>query len=454
MRPVATFRTRTLEFCRRDDGGITVLSLFLFIVMLIVTGLAVDVNNAQQARVKLQGAADAAGHAALVWRSKNNTEAAAKAKGIELAEANMPTTIFGNVLATADVEFGDWDNVDRTFTPDPGNRTAVRVTTRRVEGRGNSIGTFLMWMIGVDDLTLNTVSVWDVQDGFCPPRSPDKKRGEGFFAVKEVDFQTANTFKDGFCVHSDTFVKLSQANDFEPGTTVSMPDEMDLVLPKSGWGGNPGLPEALTSMDYNLQLFFNQFPTMVNDFFDPASPNQPDYVTDAVVNTVVLPGSGPKLTLSLLKPNAVNVVTCPDDTGFDIPQDALIRDVVIATTCSVKFLKNAAMENATLVTTNTDILSVQGPQGARIGASTYCNDGLAGANVLTLGGVKFASGFQAYGANLIAGGYMELAAQADGLAGINFLSGDAIDVASQSEFGFCGFGPPELLIIPVFRMVM
>ena len=424
-----------------EDGGITVLSIFLFIVMLMTLGFAIDVNNAVQARTQLQGAADAAGHAALYTRYKDPVEQNAIDKGIAIAEANMPTSIFGSVLASADIEFGDWDGVTRTFTPGAG-ATAVRVTTRRTGD--NAVTTFLLKLIGVDAIDLNTVSVWDYDEGWCP-------RGEGYFAVGRIDIQSNNHYKDGFCVHSEEHVEFSQGSIFDQGVVVSMPDEGDLVIPASGMSGNDGLYEALDSINYNLSTFFNGLQGIANAHLEPTASVQPTYITN-----MVAPPNSPKkykknITMADITQNAVNYMGCQNKT---LTIDDVIQNAVIVTPCEVKFNSGAAIENATLIILNDSSKSFSAPSGARIGASTYCNDGIGGATLITLGDFTVAAGLEVYGGNVIAAGDIKGTSNANGLAGINFMAGGELDMTSNGDMGFCNYGPPTPFAIPVFKMVM
>ena len=430
---------------RNEEGGITVLSLFFFIVMLMAAGLAIDVNNAVQARNQLQGAADAAGHAALYWRNKQSDVDLAKTRGISIAEANMPTSIYGNVLATADVEFGDWDSTTQTFTPDTTDDSAVRVTTRRTKAGSNSVTTFLLKFIGQDELELNTVSIWDADDGWCP-------RGEGYFAVGRVDIQSNNDYLDGFCIHSETHVEFNQNSTFQEGVVVSMPNEGDLVIPNSGFSGNTGLYEALDSINYNLTSFFNDLPAMANSHLVPTSSVQPSYITD-----MTTPPSKPTkykkpITAADITPNAVNYMDCNNKT-LTVDNNVVITNAVIVTPCEVKFNSGAAIENATLVVLNTSSKSVSASSGFRIGNANYCNDGLGGTTLITLGDFTVASGLEVYGGNVIAAGDISGSANADGLAGINFMAGGTLDMTSNGDMGFCNFGPPQPFRIPVYKMV-
>ena len=128
--------------------------------------------------------------------------------------------------------------------------------------------------------------------------------------------------------------------------------------------------------------------------------------------------------------------------------------MTIVTSCEVKFSSGSALENATLVVLDTSAKSVSAPSGFRVGAPTYCSDGQRGAKIITLGDITVASGFEAYGANLIAAGDINVTANANGLAGINFMAGGRIDATSNGDMGFCDYGPPEDFNIPVFTMVM
>ncbi len=455
-----------------EDGGITVLSILLFIVMLAVAGLAIDVSYALQQRAQLQIAADSAGHAALYWRWRESTgeivDPAAEAQAV--AMANMGGGALGDILATSEVEFGDWDNIARTFTPDPTEFTAVRVTTRRNQTNANAVKSMLMNFVGVDAFDMSAVSVWDLEDGFCPPRDDDgdgkaddgKERGEGFFSVDRLDIQSNSSYYDGFCAHSDTHTEFQNNNTFEEGVTVSMPDEGDLQVPDFAEIDikNKGLTEALASVDYNLESFFNEFPDIVDNFFDlnyyvsDGYNAQPSYVDNSSLETIALKG-GDKLTSSLLTPNKVHKVTCSGGaSGGTISITEPVIDVVIITDCAVSFGSGGILENSTLVTRNTSATSVKGASGFRMGATNYCTDGHNGASILTLGGFSASSGMDAYGANLIAAGDVALTANTDGLGGINFVSGGMMDVTSNSDHGFCNYGPPDIFLIPVFRMVM
>jgi hypothetical protein len=427
----------------REDGGITVASLFLFIGMLMAAGLAIDSNNMLQSRTQLQGAADAAGHAALYWRWRN-TEPDAQQKAVDVARLNMPVSVYSDVVTNADVEFGDWDPATRSFTAVSGNNTAVRVTARRSVAGANAIPTMLMKVLGMQRLETSATSIWDHENGWCNGKA-------GFFAQGVVDIQSNNAYRDGFCVHSETHVELQQNNTFATDTVVSMPDVNDLVTPSGGLNPstNPGLVQALDSANHNLDTFFNGLPDLISQYADPSSAVN-GAITDTAVHSARISGNvGP----SDYRQNAVNILDCQGAT-LTIDDNVVIQNTVIITDCEVQFNPGAAIEDATLITTDTSSGSVTAPSGVRVGANNFCTTGNGGANLLTMGDMRVASGFEGYGANIIAAGDVGFTANANGMGGLNVMAGGRIDATSNGGMRPCGQNPPQPFQIPVFKMVM
>lgn len=440
------------SFARNDDGGITVLSLFLFLIMLIGAGFALDVNNAIQSRNQLQNAADNAGHAALYWRGYES-ETSSIAKAIELAELNMPQTIFGTVVTSTDVEFGVWNGATRQFTAVPGSNTSVRVTTRRTRSGGNGVGTFLLKFVGYSALDLSTVSIWDATPaGFCPGATMDTA-GEGFFALGRIEIQSGNNYQDGFCIHSEDYVKFSSNSTFEEGVVVSMPDEGNIQIPSSGLNSNVGLEEALESQWQNLYAFFETLGSSMAEYESPIFADQLDHVTNMTVEDLGQHSTLDMATLSGLEGSIVNV-DCGSNGTIKINE--MLHGVTLVTDCKVSFAQNAGLVDGMLLSYNTDAdKAVTAAAGVTIGDDTYCtNGGNGGAHIMTLGGIQAPSGFRAFGANLIAKGNVQIAADAGGLGGINIMSGGNIDATSGGEMGFCIEGPRDLFSERNIKMVM
>ena len=90
------------EFSKNQDGGMTVLGLYVSVAMFILGGLAVDVSSLIAARTQLQVAADLAAHAALYSREKNSA-ADARADALALVQASFPNAAFGDLVVPPDV---------------------------------------------------------------------------------------------------------------------------------------------------------------------------------------------------------------------------------------------------------------------------------------------------------------------------------------------------------------
>lgn len=456
MKRLSYVKAAWRHYRKDEEGAMTFFSLLMFFGMLMIGGLAVDATNVMRAHTQLQTAADAAGHAALYWAERNTTTQA-KLKAVEVANRNMPTEIFGTTLQQADIEFGSWDSTTNTFTPDPNDTSAVRVNTRRIAANQNGVRTFLLKLVGVGEIDINTDSIWETYRRGC--------LREGFVAQGRVDLQSNNSYTDGFCVHSNTQVELNSNNYFEDGTIVSIPSPDDLTLPRSGYDSNEGLYEALEFGPHLLRVFEalqssdgTLGPTMLA-LMNPLSTEQPSYIdptktdaTGSIIHNISINGGNPKLTAAYLEPNMVNRFTC-NNTGGKLTIEEDLDNVVLITNCSVTFANGVGMQNARLITTSTDTKSVQAPNGMRIGLDDSCTSG-GDAQIVTLGGFEVASGLEAYGAQILAMKNIEFSANADGIEGASFTSNQEIHGTSNMSFGFCGTGVPNNIEVDYFRMVM
>lgn len=232
-------------FARRDEGAISTFGIFVFLTGATVCAIAVDVARLRAAQSQLQVAADVAAHSALFYRA-TNSEAEAKAKAIEMMQFGMPETVFGEVLAPEDISFGHWSDSEQSFSPAPGATAAVQVSAGRLASRNNSLATTLFNLVGVPSFDLTASAVFVSYTPAC--------LREGFIAEEIVDMQSNNNFFNGFCIHANGHVELNNNTYFESGTTVSMPDLDDLVLPNSGFSKNEGLEAALKTASYKLGI--------------------------------------------------------------------------------------------------------------------------------------------------------------------------------------------------------
>jgi len=206
---------KSAGFIAGDDGGMTVFGMFLTVAFLMMGGYAIDLAHVMAARTQAQITADATAHAALVTRERN-PEARAKEVALSIARGNMPPETFGDFIDADAIEFGYWDANTAAFVPQPGARSAVRVSVSRHEDRDNPVPTFLVHLAGLDQWNVTRKAVLVTYQPTCFT--------EGFVAEGIVDIQSNNSYYNGFCLHSNSHVELNSNNYFEPGTIVSMPN--------------------------------------------------------------------------------------------------------------------------------------------------------------------------------------------------------------------------------------
>ncbi len=147
---------KKLRDFRLDQSGATSIITGLSLVMMCgFAALAVDMGAMFYTRTHLQATADASALAAVATLRDNDgtldqvqVDLIAE-EAIHYAQRNMPTSLYGNVLAVADVVPGYWDvngkyGTPRTFYDEnnmPGGESidAVQVITRRSSDNGNPV---------------------------------------------------------------------------------------------------------------------------------------------------------------------------------------------------------------------------------------------------------------------------------------------------------------------------
>lgn len=426
---------------RSEDGAITVLSIFFILIMLVLGGLAVDYGFGVQARTKLQVTADASAHAALYTRELES-EATAKSVAVQVADANMPSAVFGSVLSTADIEFGVWNDETQSFTSEPGADDAVRVLAKRDTIIGNAVPTFLLRLIGQKSWDIRAASIFTTYMPSC--------LREGFVAEDIVAIQTDNLYKNGFCIHSNRHVSLNSYNTFEPGTVVSMPDRRNVVLPSDGFATNPGLTEALRDAAYPIRIL-----QRVNDIIAgvprSGSPYHPDYISSS---TPIELSRSDKLDDTQFSAGRIHTINCTSSSqSARIHAGTVLRQVVISTNCQLQFGENVVLEDVVVLTTNTSASSFSGASGVQIGRNDNCAEG-GGAQLVTLGGISFPQYLKMYGGQMIGVGDISFSADANGIQGASIISGGRIDGTTGMVMAFCGTGMEDNFEAQNFRLAL
>lgn len=426
------------SFLVGEEGSISALSLQMFVGALVVGGLAVDFGKGVASKTQLQIAADAAAHAAIMARESHTAEEATVA-ALQVAALNMPAGKYGNVLSADDIRFGHWNRDTQVFTVDPASSEAVMVSTQRVTANGNGVATPMMGLVGRDklDVTAGTVFESYVPDCFR----------EGFVAMDRVDMQSNSSYASGFCIHSQDHVSISSGNNFAPGVTVSMPDRRDVELPSAGYSSNTGLAAALRDASYHLKIL-----ARIGDIIRgiQTAPGDPDigimattsryyrsYVTDATLVSLDATGMT-ALDPADFQTGRIHVLTCGGDNRYkQIGAAFALKDMVLVTDCRLQIDAGAVIENAVILSTNADDQAIYASSYIVIGKDDHCAAG-GGAQIVTLGGVDFASGAHLFGSQIIAAKDIVLTAGARGIEGAALVAGGTLAVTSTGAVGYCG----------------
>ncbi len=431
------------SFGRDETGSVSAFGVVMFVGFAAVGSIALDVSNLYAARTHLQIAADQAAHAALYNRNRMDADSA-KQRALEIVNATLPSENYGVTLTVNDIEFGVFDRTNQTFTPDADSTSAVHVRTSFLEENSNPVATYLFKLVGHDSFDVSTSAIYTTYRPAC--------LREGFVAEGIVDIQSNNGFRNGFCIHSNTHVSLNSNNFFEPGTVVSMPDLASLDLPKSGFETNEGLSAALRASKQNIRVLSRvdgiiaRFEQPLAYITGPDIPELPDYITDPEVVTM----TERTVQAADLTTGRIHHINCAGPR-LTIDATPTVREVVIVSPCEIKFSAGSVLEDVIVISKDTAADSINAPSGLQVGRNDNCATG-GGAQLVTLGGMNFASDLRLYGGQLIAKGDIEFAANANGIQGASMIAGGTIDGTSNMDMGFCGSGQEDNFEIDYFRL--
>lgn len=434
-RPLRAALRRAL---RREDGAITAFGLLIFAAIAVLGGLALDVSNAIAARTQLQIAADIAAHAALYNRDTQDADAAKQA-ALDIAKSVMPEGRYGEILTIDDIHFGTFDPETRSFSIDESSTSAAMVETFRVSDRANSVGTFLLKLVGFTEWDLVTPSVFETYRRAC--------LREGFVAEQRVEIQSNNIYTNGFCIHSNTYVSVNSGNFWEAGTVVSMPDDANLELPQSGFDTNDGLQAALREGRYTIRLL-NRLDALVDGVQTQGTRYSRPWITNYTPKVL----TGKKLVAADFDPGRIHRMSCSGGGQVMFEAGEVFEDIVlVGSNCDFKFGQGVQLIDATIITTSTDAKSINAPSGLKVGLDDSCAEG-GGAQIVTYGGIDIAASLEMYGGQFLALGPIAFAAEANGIEGASMVSSSTIDGTSNMTMGFCGSGMTEAFEAFYFRM--
>lgn len=195
--------TRSLARLSDDRGSMLPI---MAVILLLTTGgaaLAVDVSRAYSMKASLQAAADAA---ALAAAFKLPDIDAAKKAAIYYTAQNLPA--HENVLRSEDFEFGHWNAAGRSVESDGTAASAVRVTLRLADDRGNGLETLFGGVFGHGVMDVEASAAAGKQGVACMIALDADKEGIEVKGDAEIDLigcgaQSNSTDKESLKVEND-----------------------------------------------------------------------------------------------------------------------------------------------------------------------------------------------------------------------------------------------------------
>ena len=211
---------RMYDFVNEERGGGTIMGLLWFMLLVGITGLAVDSTNGLRNQTMLQATADASALAGVIDLPD---AAEAVTAAITSSDVNMPSDLYGHVLQAGDVEVGAWHEDTRTFeaggvVADPLNARgpmlpdSVRVTLHQTEANANAVPVNFLRIVGLQN--------WDVNVEAVAQRFLPDCLNDGLVARGLVDISSNNGFVNRMCIHGQMGVAMQNHNFHELGVTV------------------------------------------------------------------------------------------------------------------------------------------------------------------------------------------------------------------------------------------
>lgn len=418
-----TLRRSLRRFSRNTEGGISVLSLQLFLMALLIGGLALDTGNALSSRFQLQMAADSAAHAALYTRELAS-ESDARAAAHEIVEASMPKDSYGVVLSNGDIQFGTWDHANQRFTRDESSVSAVKVTARRDRGRSNGLETFFLRIIGFFHWDMASTSIYETYLPACLKA--------GFVSGGPLTLSGPQVFPAGFCLHSNDHVILATRNGFDAGARISMPDRARLETKQGEIADQPGLAEALRDQAFQLRAV-HRLAEIEAGLLNKDSRYWRPYITsDQVVRYTASGGFGP----SSFATGTIYSVSCDGDQKLVLGTDIVLLEVVLLTNCPVIISNGGVIHDSVIVTTSTRPDAIATEAGAEIGRADNCEPG-GEAQLLSHGGADLSRGVSIHGGQIIAAGAVKLNLPDGGIEDLAVVAGASLALEVKGPPGYC-----------------
>ena len=206
------------RFIDECSGSVTYANLIWMIAFIAIGGLAVDGANAFRMRAIMQATADAA---ALAAAAELPDKTAARAAARRYVELNMPAAEFGELMQSADLVLGTWDEATDSIIGNA-QTNAVRVSLARSDDRDNALSTFLMRVIGRTSFAIDTSAVALAKGPECA----------GVLSNASVKLKHRPFVGDDVCLYGRSGIKIGKDLVAEAGARIGTTDLDNLKLGK------------------------------------------------------------------------------------------------------------------------------------------------------------------------------------------------------------------------------
>jgi Flp pilus assembly protein TadG len=471
-------RQAPAAFIRDESGAGTVFSLFLFMIIVIMSGLAIDGSNAWRNSTHLKATADAASHAGAVALANGGNETAVRQAALDAARFNMPVTRYGDVVGEAieDIQLLHFDTASRSLST-IGDQNAVVVTLRQTAANQNPVRTFFLRLAGFDSWNVlgDSIAVFDA--------SAECNNTDGVYADDEISLSSQNSVGSGFCVHSQHAVWLPQQNSFDEGSMVSMPN-LDDCKSKCTDEANPGInPMALNMIlpDFGAYIMsmHDEFGKYIGDsllksaWFNDKNISASGWQANlkplgdvGIKTTKIDIGSVVNLTwdqfhaLPILPRGLVYSVDCKNNgnsgktTLTFNATTGVMTNAVLLTDCSLHFGDGAEVKGSLVVTTRSQSTATvtAGSDVTVADPSRACNDSDR-TTVMSMGKVSVPAKFVMSNVTLVVDDDVNIASASSGATaskGLSIYASGKVSLSSQHRLETCG---GSNLLAPAGRVI-
>ena len=384
--------SRTVREAVADDSGAgAIIGMFLLFTMLIAGSLAIDYSNGVRTKAQLQAVADSA----VLKAAEMLPEGAEAVREAAIAHAER----FGpNLVLAEDVLIGTW--ADGEFTVGEGSdANAVAIRARRADRNSNPLPTQLMFLVGIDRLNISAPAIAarineEAEKGACSTG--------GFVARGQIDGNSSNTYRDGFCLHGEEAVRVHNRNLFEYGTIVSSADIANI----RGHRNNHGLSDALRAASHTFSRAED-----LTDLLDTietegvSSDDLPSYITAGPVHLSSIRDS------DTLQRGMLYLV----DGNVNLRGDRFFENVAIVATGNISISSNVDLRNVFLAARGS--LSISSNVDIGGSAQDYCTQDSYSSHILALGNISLNSNIELRGSFMASQGNISMNSNNDATQG-------------------------------------